>query len=241
MFETIIIQRDIYRCHCLKFGLFVFSSWRHKTFWPYFFKKEKLSLLHLGEDFPVKIKGSPRLWLSQNLRPSMCFSLTPPLLPVYNCAIIQTTWRHHQLKPDECSPLHSANGRILELCITSVWPDCKSLSSQYCVGGELFDYIIAKDRLSEEETRVFFRQIVSAMAYVHSQGFAHRDLKPVRTLTACFRRATGGGVLSVDVSSSTLVGEPADRRGPQLETNRLWTVRKAKGTSAFRAVLLWKY
>lgn len=85
---------------------------------------------------------------------------------------------------------------------------------------------------------MFFRQIVSAMAYVHSQGFAHRDLKPVRTLTACFRRATGGGVLSVDVSSSTLVGEPADRRGPQLETNRLWTVRKAKGTSAVRAVLL---
>ncbi|GAA6214694.1 maternal embryonic leucine zipper kinase [Lates japonicus] len=53
---------------------------------------------------------------------------------------------------------------------------------EYCVGGELFDYIIAKDRLSEEETRVFFRQIVSAMAYVHSQGYAHRDLKPENLL-----------------------------------------------------------
>lgn len=53
---------------------------------------------------------------------------------------------------------------------------------EYCPGGELFDYIIAKDRLSEEETRVFFRQIVSAIAYIHSQGYAHRDLKPENLL-----------------------------------------------------------
>ncbi|XP_062333825.1 maternal embryonic leucine zipper kinase isoform X1 [Osmerus eperlanus] len=53
---------------------------------------------------------------------------------------------------------------------------------EYCPGGELFDYIIAKDRLSEDETRVFFRQIVSALAYVHSQGYAHRDLKPENLL-----------------------------------------------------------
>ncbi|RXM96177.1 Maternal embryonic leucine zipper kinase, partial [Acipenser ruthenus] len=52
----------------------------------------------------------------------------------------------------------------------------------YCPGGELFDYIIAKDRLSEDEARIFFRQIVSAIAYVHSQGYAHRDLKPENLL-----------------------------------------------------------
>ncbi|XP_015281629.1 PREDICTED: maternal embryonic leucine zipper kinase [Gekko japonicus] len=53
---------------------------------------------------------------------------------------------------------------------------------EYCPGGELFDYIIAKDRLTEEEARIFFRQIVSAMAYVHSHGYAHRDLKPENLL-----------------------------------------------------------
>ncbi|XP_022356728.1 maternal embryonic leucine zipper kinase isoform X5 [Enhydra lutris kenyoni] len=53
---------------------------------------------------------------------------------------------------------------------------------EYCPGGELFDYIISQDRLSEEETRVVFRQIVSAVAYVHSEGYAHRDLKPENLL-----------------------------------------------------------
>ncbi|XP_048972232.1 maternal embryonic leucine zipper kinase isoform X5 [Canis lupus baileyi] len=61
-------------------------------------------------------------------------------------------------------------------------PRSRRWHGQYCPGGELFDYIISQDRLSEEETRVVFRQILSAVAYVHSQGYAHRDLKPENLL-----------------------------------------------------------
>lgn len=53
---------------------------------------------------------------------------------------------------------------------------------EYCPGGELFDYIVEKDKLSEKEARMFFRQIASAVAYVHSKGYAHRDLKPENLL-----------------------------------------------------------
>ncbi|CAI5447874.1 unnamed protein product [Caenorhabditis angaria] len=53
---------------------------------------------------------------------------------------------------------------------------------EYCSGGEMFDYIVRKERLEESEARHFFRQLVSAIAYVHSQGYAHRDLKPENLL-----------------------------------------------------------
>uniref|UniRef100_A0A915BL55 non-specific serine/threonine protein kinase n=1 Tax=Parascaris univalens TaxID=6257 RepID=A0A915BL55_PARUN len=50
---------------------------------------------------------------------------------------------------------------------------------EYCSGGEMFDYIVKKERLEESEARHFFRQLVQAIAYAHHMGFAHRDLKPV--------------------------------------------------------------
>ncbi|KHN78142.1 Maternal embryonic leucine zipper kinase [Toxocara canis] len=53
---------------------------------------------------------------------------------------------------------------------------------EYCSGGEMFDYIVKKERLEESEARHFFRQLVQAVAYVHDMGFAHRDLKPENLL-----------------------------------------------------------
>ncbi|KAL0106033.1 hypothetical protein PUN28_016034 [Cardiocondyla obscurior] len=53
---------------------------------------------------------------------------------------------------------------------------------EYCSGGELFDHIVEKNRLPEADSRKFFCQIVSAVAYMHSLGYAHRDLKPENVL-----------------------------------------------------------
>lgn len=53
---------------------------------------------------------------------------------------------------------------------------------EYCPGGELLDHIVQRQRLTEKDSRTFFRQILSAVAYLHHLGYAHRDLKPENVL-----------------------------------------------------------
>ena len=44
-------------------------------------------------------------------------------------------------------------------------------------GGELFDFISEKERLSEEEASDFIKQILLGVRHMHSKGVAHLDLK----------------------------------------------------------------
>ena len=53
---------------------------------------------------------------------------------------------------------------------------------EYCKTGELFDYIVAHQYLSEEESSIFFYQLINGIEYIHSKGIAHRDLKPENLL-----------------------------------------------------------
>jgi len=49
-----------------------------------------------------------------------------------------------------------------------VW--CRYLILEHVSGGELFDYLVKKGRLTPKEARRFFRQIISALDFCHSHS-----------------------------------------------------------------------
>ncbi len=54
--------------------------------------------------------------------------------------------------------------------------------SEYIPGGELFDEIIRRKYLSEEDGAYVIKQVLSAVTYCHAKGVVHRDLKPENIL-----------------------------------------------------------
>eukprot|EP00002_Diphylleia_rotans_P034752 TRINITY_DN7497_c0_g1_i3.p1 TRINITY_DN7497_c0_g1~~TRINITY_DN7497_c0_g1_i3.p1 ORF type:complete len:336 (+),score=65.48 TRINITY_DN7497_c0_g1_i3:164-1171(+) len=56
------------------------------------------------------------------------------------------------------------------------------LVMQYAPSGELFDYIVEREKLTEKEARKYFLQIASGVDYLHKKGIIHRDLKPENIL-----------------------------------------------------------
>jgi serine/threonine protein kinase len=48
---------------------------------------------------------------------------------------------------------------------------------QYASGGEMMEYLAAKAKLSENEARKFFAQLISGLDHIHQANIVHRDLK----------------------------------------------------------------
>lgn len=52
------------------------------------------------------------------------------------------------------------------------------LVMELCVGGELFDRIVASGHFTETQAAIVMQQMISAVYYMHENHVCHRDLKP---------------------------------------------------------------
>ena len=53
---------------------------------------------------------------------------------------------------------------------------------EYCQNGELFNLILEKRKLNEEESSYFYYQLINGLEYIHINNIIHRDLKPENLL-----------------------------------------------------------
>ena len=93
------------------------------------------------------------------------------------------------------------------------------LIMEECCGGELFDRILSRiesgDMYSEKQAASIFKQLMSAVAYCHSQGICHRDLKPENILF--LTKDENSPIKVIDFGLSKIFGEttPTDEKKKQ--------------------------
>eukprot|EP00924_Labyrinthula_sp_SR-Ha-C_P007413 augustus_masked-scaffold_24-processed-gene-2.23-mRNA-1 protein AED:0.11 eAED:0.11 QI:0/-1/0/1/-1/1/1/0/650 len=56
--------------------------------------------------------------------------------------------------------------------------------TEFVSGGELFGFIVGRNRFTNLEAFYFLKQVINAVEYLHSVGIMHRDLKPENILLA---------------------------------------------------------
>ena len=61
-------------------------------------------------------------------------------------------------------------------------PTCIYIVMEFVEGEELFDFIKAKNGVSEQETIQIIRQLLKTLKYLNSMNLCHRDLKPENIL-----------------------------------------------------------
>lgn len=103
---------------------------------------------------------------------------------------------------------------------------------ELCTGGELFDRIITNKYYNEEDGRMIFRQIMSALQYCHSNGVVHRDLKPENFIMISPKDPFTLKIIDFGLSRTFNTNERVLKELPSDDGNRRWKTRAVLKTKA---------
>ena len=132
---------------------------------------------------------------------------------------------HKKMNHPYIAPLFSVTENILHYFLVM----------EYVPGGSLLDRISEAGRLTEREARHYFRQILSALTYLHQQlHIAHRDLKcdnvmidehnNVRLIDFGFSKSFDNDLLRTNCGSPRYAAPEMFRSGPYTEACDVWSL-----------------
>ncbi|CEP08069.1 hypothetical protein [Parasitella parasitica] len=92
--------------------------------------------------------------------------------------------RHAENEKEICKLLTTEihHQHIVHVDQVKVENKCIYFILEYVEGGELYERIKLEGKIEESQAKVWFRELISAVAYIHKHGIVHRDLKPENVL-----------------------------------------------------------
>ena len=92
--------------------------------------------------------------------------------------ILSQTPEDYELVRQELSILKIVKHKyIVQLYEILETPQHIFIIMEYCEGQDIMDYILTRNRLSEDESLKYFQQLINALYYLHNQNITHRDIK----------------------------------------------------------------
>ncbi|KAJ8433305.1 hypothetical protein Cgig2_012873 [Carnegiea gigantea] len=110
------------------------------------------------------------------------FPISPPLLKTLAAYSVSSSPCHSLPQKSVAAIEADHDACIVEGMAQSPSTEVQYMALESCEGGELFDQITRKGRLTQDEARFYAAELVDALEYIHGLGLIHRDIKPENLL-----------------------------------------------------------
>eukprot|EP01127_Copromyxa_protea_P005059 TRINITY_DN14891_c0_g1_i1.p1 TRINITY_DN14891_c0_g1~~TRINITY_DN14891_c0_g1_i1.p1 ORF type:complete len:450 (+),score=72.22 TRINITY_DN14891_c0_g1_i1:42-1391(+) len=92
--------------------------------------------------------------------------------------LISMQGKSQHVKNEKQILLENKSEHMVHMYYSFQTPECLYLGMEYCPGGDLRNFLEVVGSLEEEESALYFAEMIMAVHDLHEFGYLHRDLKP---------------------------------------------------------------